>query len=153
MTMRPIFSPSVRVKVLCPSRRGCGELAGRTNSGFASGAEAFKDFDFRLRALGGRSRWSGRELLPLLEASNEPVATGLELESGHCSETAAVSPPGFLAATVWLSRAGLLAVPSVARDSSVAVFSERLALAVRSGSAPMEFPYRSITSCVGSLVS
>src|SRR5215472_2865884 len=138
MTMRPIFSPRVRVKVLCPSRRGCGELAGRTNSGFASGAEAFKDFDFRLRALGGLSRGSGRELLPLFEASNEPVATGLELESGHCS--AAVSPPGFFTAAVWPSRDGLPAVASVARDSSVAVFSARLALAVRSGSAPKEFP-------------
>src|SRR5271169_2512904 len=33
--MRPIFSPSARVKVDCPSRVGCGVLLGRIRSGFA----------------------------------------------------------------------------------------------------------------------
>src|SRR5712664_2006358 len=32
--MRPIFNPSARVKVACPSRVGCGDDAGVTRSGF-----------------------------------------------------------------------------------------------------------------------
>src|SRR5256885_15097111 len=34
--MRPIFSPSVRVSVACPSRVGCGAAAGWIKSGLAA---------------------------------------------------------------------------------------------------------------------
>src|SRR5271168_3597333 len=35
ITMRPIFNPSARVRVDCPSRVGGGALLGRIRSGFA----------------------------------------------------------------------------------------------------------------------
>src|SRR2546430_4306235 len=63
--MRPIFRPSMRVKVACPSRVGCGTLAGRTKSGFSSAAEGLYDFD--LFALGSVLRGLGNELAPRSE--------------------------------------------------------------------------------------
>ncbi len=57
--MRPIFSPSVRVNVDCPSRVGCGTLAGRTRSGFVSVVAALNDFDFLFLALGRELRRLG----------------------------------------------------------------------------------------------
>src|SRR5437899_6998746 len=93
MTIRPIFSPSVRVKVDCPSRRGCGALAGRIKSGLASGADVLKDVDFRLFALGSVSRGLGVELAAALGRPKVPMLTLFELAPGHCSEAGPVSPP------------------------------------------------------------
>src|ERR1700720_4992857 len=48
ITMRPIFRPSVRVKVDWPSRVGSAALAGWIKSGFAPIDFAFFDRDFPL---------------------------------------------------------------------------------------------------------
>src|SRR5438874_897903 len=100
ITMRPIFRPSMRVKVACPSRVGCGTLAGRTKSGFSSAAEGLYDFD--LFALGSVLRGLGNELAPEFGASSVPVTTFLGLEADVWSAGRAASSLGFFAAALSL---------------------------------------------------
>ena len=135
--MRPIFRPSVRVKVACPSRVGCGTLAGRTKSGFSSAAEGLYDFD--LFALGSVLRGLGNELAPEFEASSVPVTTFLGLEADVWSAGRAASSLGFFAAAVCDSRAAPVPIFSFCAGFSAAL-SLRLLLADRTGSEPNEFP-------------
>src|SRR5215472_5897917 len=137
MTIRPIFSPSVRVKVDWPSRRGCGALAGRIKSGLASGVAVLKDVDFPLFAFGSVSRGLGVALGPALGLSKVPALTLFEFAPGHCSEVGTGSLLAGFAASVCV---GLFAAASGGRNSSAPVFSTRLALDVRTGSAPKELP-------------
>src|SRR6266851_5052789 len=73
ITILPIFKPSVRVSVDCPSRVGCGVLAGRTKSGFAFVAVAFSDFDLPFFAPGSALRATAVELLAPLELLFAPA--------------------------------------------------------------------------------
>src|SRR5438046_8689353 len=50
ITILPIFRPKVRVSVDCRSRVGCGELAGRSESGLEYGA--LNCFDLELFVVG-----------------------------------------------------------------------------------------------------
>src|SRR5258708_6312834 len=74
ITILPIFSPSARVSVDCPSRVGWGLLAGRIKSGFALAAVALTDFDLAFFTLGAEVRATAEELLP---APEPPVAPPL----------------------------------------------------------------------------
>src|ERR1700751_4748364 len=127
MTIRPIFSPSVRVKVDCPSRRGCGALAGRIKSGLASGVEVLRDVDFPLFALGSVSRGFGVALLTALGTSNVPMLTFFEIAPGDCSDAGPCSTLAGFAATVGV---GLFAAASGGRTPPAPAFSARLALDV-----------------------
>src|SRR5256885_16787406 len=79
--MRPIFSPSVRVSVACPSRVGCGAAAGWIKSGLAAVASlsvAPGLFPFFPRAR---------------PAPATPLSTKLELRGKGRELTAAELPP------------------------------------------------------------
>src|SRR5579864_5554595 len=82
ITIRPIFKPKVRVSVDCPSRVGCGVLAGRTKSGFASLANDLDDLDLEFFALGSLFRGLGIGLVPAFEATVVSLATIFELVAG-----------------------------------------------------------------------
>ena len=131
----------------CPSRVGCGALAGRTKSGLESAA--LNDFDLEFFALGRVLRGPGVAFVPVLVLSNAPVTTLFELAAGGGSDGRATSSFGLFAATVCASRAPLFAAVSVGLESSGGVLSARLALAVRTGSAPKELPYSSMINCGG----
>src|SRR5215467_11940166 len=128
--MRPIFSPSVRVKVACPSRVGCGTLAGRTKSGFSSDADAFRDLDLEFFALGRALRGLGKEFTFEFEASIVPVAAFFALEADVCSARTG-SSLGLFAEAVCACRALSFAFSFFAGIS--AGFSLRRVLAVRTG--------------------
>src|SRR5437588_4093065 len=100
ITRRPIFRPRVRVKVDCPSRVGCGALAGRTKSGFASAADALYDLDFGFFALGIVLRGFGIGLVAPAELSSMQVTTVFELAGVVESVGGAASALEFFAESV-----------------------------------------------------
>src|SRR5204862_79928 len=72
ITILPIFKPSARVSVDCPSRVGCGALAGWIKSGFALELVALIDFDLELFAPGSELRAAAEELSTVPESLIPP---------------------------------------------------------------------------------
>src|SRR6266849_2403583 len=72
ITILPIFRPSARVSVDCPSRVGCGALAGRIKSGFVFVALALTDVDLVFFTLGRELRAAAEGLLLAAEAFEVP---------------------------------------------------------------------------------
>ncbi len=122
ITILPIFKPSARVSVDCPSRVGCGALAGRIKSGFVFVAAALTDFDFTFVALGRELRVAAEGLL---FAAVPPIELSMAL-----FEFAGALSSEFSATCCVL-----------------------FAWAVRTGADSVEFPYKSISSCGGLLIS
>jgi hypothetical protein len=97
----------VRVNVACPSRVGCGALAGRIKSGFALAPVALTDFDLAFFAPGSELRATAEDLLPAPEPSIAPALVApplivllmalFEFAAG-CSEAEAGSSAEFFAA-------------------------------------------------------
>ena len=107
ITILPIFKPSARVSVDCPSRVGCGALAGWIKSGFALELVALIDFDLELFAPGSELRAAAEELSTVPESLIAPplAATSLTAPppiaplmalfefSARCSEAESASVP------------------------------------------------------------
>src|SRR5258707_6859647 len=64
ITILPIFNPSVRVSVDCPSRVGCGALAALIKSGFAFVGVTLADLALAFFALGRELRGVTEGVLP-----------------------------------------------------------------------------------------
>src|ERR1700730_2610799 len=110
--MRPIFSPSARVNVDCPSRVGSGTVEGRTSSGFAL-PTALADLDFKFFAAELTLLPVGVELPP-----TEPAMALFEIAAG-AGESGL--PFESFAATFWTLLPELFGPaldPSFARSSS-----------------------------------
>src|SRR5437016_14676020 len=105
ITILPIFKPSARVSVDCPSRVGSGALAARIRSGLASVPLALTDFGLAFFAPGKELRVTAEELLPALEPSIAPPLLPLivllmaffEFAAGGSKEAASSAIP-FVAA-------------------------------------------------------
>jgi hypothetical protein len=134
--MRPIFNPSARVKVDCPSRVGCGALLGRIRSGFA--------FVLATVLLLVELSCLLREFLP-----PAPALRVIALEGGAPGST-----PGFFSETLFMFPESPDApiVSSLACSAPLCGFAG-FALAVRTPSPFRTVEYRKITSCGGLLSS
>jgi hypothetical protein len=92
----------VRVSVDCPSRVGCGELAGRTKSGFVFVAAALSGLDLGFFTLGRELRAAAVELLAAPKPPEVPplivaLITLFEFAAG-CSEETGSAAGSFAAA-------------------------------------------------------
>src|SRR5205807_5262626 len=79
ITILPIFKPSARVSVDCPSRVGSGTLAGRIKSGFELVAVALTDFGLAFFVPAKELRATAEELLPAAEPLAAPPLITPEL--------------------------------------------------------------------------
>src|SRR5215470_9385054 len=104
--MRPIFSPSARVSVACPSRVGVGTLGGLPKSGLL---EALLD-DFPRAPLG--SAGSDDFLATKVESEGSGLAFALSVFGKALADLACLSSCGFAYKSI-TSREGLLSREAV----------------------------------------